>query len=235
LDKLVLFDLDHTLLDGDSDVLWCDFLMDQGLLDRASFGQRNAAMERDYRAGAVSAQAFSAFYVSTLRGRSAAQWQPWREAFLREVVAPRIGAAARTLVQRSVSEGALVVLTTATNRFITELTARDLGLDHLIATECEMGGNGLFTGQVQGTPNMREGKVERLHAWLAARGQRLGDFESWGYSDSANDLPLLGAVQHAVAVHPDPRLAAVAAQRGWPVMRLHGAREGVPPGAAGGT
>ncbi len=219
--QLALFDLDHTLLNGDSDVLWCDFLMDQGLLDRTSFAQRNAAMERDYQAGTVSTQAFSEFYISTLRGRTTASWQPWREAFLRDVVAPRIGPAARALVRQRQADGALVVLTTATNRFITELTAADLQIEHLIATDCEMTADGHFTGQAQGTPNMREGKVSRLHTWLAARGQCLADFESWAYSDSSNDLPLLNAVQHAVAVHPDPRLAATAAQKGWPALRLH--------------
>lgn len=220
---LALFDLDHTLLDGDSDVLWCDFLMDRGVLDRAAFAARNAAMERDYKAGTVSVQAFSSFYVSTLAGRSPAQWQPLRQAFLDEVVAPRIGPAARRLVRGQQQAGALVVLTTATNRFLTELTAQDLGIQHLIATDCEVAADGTFSGQTQGALNMREGKVVRMHAWLAARGQTLADFDSWAYSDSANDLPLLGAVQHAVAVRPDARLAAEAAQRGWPTLRLHGA------------
>ena len=219
---LALFDLDHTLLDGDSDVLWCDFLMGRGVLDRAAFAAHNAAMERDYKAGTVSVQAFSTFYVSTLAGRSAAQWQALRQAFLDEVVAPRIGPAARRLVREQQQAGALVVMTTATNRFITELTAQDLGIEHLIATDCEVAADGTFTGQPQGTLNMREGKVVRLHAWLAARGHQLADFDSWAYSDSANDLPLLRAVQHAVAVHPDARLAAEAAQRGWPTLRLHG-------------
>ena len=220
--KLALFDLDHTLLDGDSDVLWCDFLMDQGLLDRAAFAERNAAMARDYSAGSVGAAAFSSFYVSTLAGRTPVQWEPLRQAFLHDVVSPRIGVAARALVRGQQDAGALVVLTTATNRFITELTARDIGIDHLIATDCELRPDGCFTGHTTGTLNMREGKVTRLHAWLAARGQSLADFESWAYSDSANDLPLLAAVQHAVAVHPDARLAAEAARCGWPVLRLHG-------------
>lgn len=222
--RLALFDLDHMLLDGDSDVLWCEFLMDRDVLDRAAFAQRNAAMDRDYRAGTVSAQAFSSFYVSTLAGRSAAQWQPLRLAFLQEVVAPRIGPLARALVQEHQSAGALVVLTTATNRFLTELTAQELGIEHLIATECETGADGLFTGHTLGTPNMREGKVDRLHLWLAERGETLHGFDSWAYSDSANDLPLLRAVNHAVVVHPDTRLAAEAQLRGWPVLRLHGAR-----------
>ena len=222
--KLVLFDLDHTLLDGDSDVLWCEFLIDCGELDRAAFGERNAAMARDYAAGTVSAAAFSGFYAATLAGRTAAQWEALRQAFLHEVVSPRIGAAARALPRSQQDAGALVVLTTASNRFITELSARELGIEHLIATECEKDAAGCFTGRTAGTLNMREGKVARLHAWLAARGQVLADFESWAYSDSCNDLPLLAAVQHAVAVHPDARLAAVAAQQDWPVLQLHAPR-----------
>ena len=219
--KLVLFDLDHTLLDGDSDVLWCDFLMDRGVLDRDTFAPRNAAMARDYRCGSVSAQAFCTFYVSTLAGHTAAHWEPLRRAFLAEVVAPRIGAAARALVRQNLDDAALVVLTTATNRFITELTAHELGIEHLVATECEVAPDGRYTGATTGTLNMREGKVKRLHEWLASRGRALADFESWAYSDSSNDLPLLGAVTHAVAVHPDEGLAAQARLRGWPVLHLH--------------
>ena len=221
--KLALFDLDHTLLDGDSDVLWCDFLIARGVLDAAEFGQRNAAMARDYQAGSVSAQAFCDFYVSTLAGCTAVQWEPLRQAFLAEVVAPRIGGAARALVRQLQAEGALVVLTSATNRFITELTAGELGITHLIATDCELSPDGSFSGRTRGTLNMREGKVARLRTWLAARGQALADFESWAWSDSSNDLPLLQVVQHAVVVHPDARLAAEAARRGWPVLQLHAA------------
>jgi len=220
--RLVLFDLDHTLLEGDSDMLWCEFLMQRGVLERARFAPRNEAMERDYRAGSVSAEAFSTFYVSTLAGRHAADWEPLRRAFVHEVVAPRIGAPARALVATQQHAGALVVLTTATNRFLTELTAAHLGIAHLIATECERDASGGFTGRPAGTLNMREGKVQRLQEWLGARGRRLADYESWAYSDSVNDLPLLEAVEHPVAVHADPRLARIAAARGWPTLRLHG-------------
>ena len=118
---LVVFDLDHTLLAGDSDVLWCDFLMNEGVLDRDSFAMRNAQMEADYKAGSVDAQAFASFYVSTLAGRSPAQWQPLRERFLHEVIAPRIPADAHALVRSHQAAGDTVVMTTATNRFITEL------------------------------------------------------------------------------------------------------------------
>jgi HAD superfamily hydrolase (TIGR01490 family) len=220
--RLALFDLDHTLLDGDSDQLWCAFLIREGLLDGATFGPRNAQMERGYRAGTVSVADFCAFYVSTLAGRSAAEWQPWRERFLAEEIAPRIGRASRALVQRHLQAGELVVMTTATNRFITELTAAHLGIGHLLATEVEFADAGP-TGRVLGEPNMREGKVHRLHEWLRARGWALAALHSSAYSDSINDRPLLEAVDAPVAVDPDPRLAQLASERGWPVISL---REG---------
>jgi HAD superfamily hydrolase (TIGR01490 family) len=217
--RLTIFDLDHTLLDGDSDVLWCEFLMDRGLLDRAEFGVRNTQMERAYRDGTVGVAEFCSFFIATLALKSRPQWEPWRRAFLAEVIAPRLPAAAHTLVRQHLDEGDLVVMSTATNRFITELTARHLGIEHLIATECEQAGD-TFTGCMTGTPNMREGKVARLQAWLAERGLKLADCDTTFYSDSMNDLPLLSVVKYAVTVNPDERLAAVAAERGWPVLNL---------------
>lgn len=217
--KLTLFDLDHTLLAGDSDVLWCQFLLHEGRLD-ASFDERNRAMETAYRAGTVGVREFSEFYVGTLAGRTAAEWEPLRRRFLKDVVAPRIPATARALVRQH--DGDLVVMTTATNRFITELTAAELGFEHLIATDCEVETDGCFSGRVSGTPNMREGKVERLHAWLAERGEALAGFTTTtAYSDSINDLPLLQAVMRPVVVNPDARLAAEALARGWPRHDLH--------------
>jgi HAD superfamily hydrolase (TIGR01490 family) len=219
---LALFDLDHTVLDGDSDVLWCDFLMDRGVLDRAAFEPRNLAMARDYQAGTVSPQDFCEFYVGTLAGRTRAQWQPLREGFLAEAVRPRLVAQGLACIEAHRRAGHTLVLTTATNRFITELTAQTLGIEHVIATECELGANGRFTGRVAGTLNMREGKVTRLHAWLAERGQCLDDRHSVFYSDSMNDLPLLSAVREAVVVDADARLQAEAVLRGWTVARWRG-------------
>lgn len=217
--KLVLFDLDHTLLDGDSDVLWCDFLMQRGVLDRATFEPRNLQMAADYKAGTVSARDFCEFYVGTLAGCAPEAWQTMREDFLDQCVAPRLLAAGRDCIEAHRAQGHELVLTTATNRFITELTAEVLGIDQLIATECEIGGDGRFTGAVSGTLNMREGKVRRLRAWLSERGRELGSEDSVFYSDSINDLPLLMAVRQAVAVNPDARLATEVAARGWRVLR----------------
>lgn len=227
MDRLALFDLDHTLLTGDTDVLWCEFLMVRGVLDRGTFESRNADMERRYREGSVSAAEFSGFFVATLAGRTREGWAELRQVFLRDVIVPRIPPPAHALVRAHRDAGDEVVMTTATNRFLTELTAEHLGIAHLIATECEEDASG-FTGRTRGTLNMREGKVARLQAWLSEQGRSLAGLHSVFYSDSRNDLPLLEAVREPVAVDPDPHLASVAAERGWRVLRL---REALPHAA----
>jgi HAD superfamily hydrolase (TIGR01490 family) len=217
--RLALFDLDHTLLHGDSDVLWCDFLVAQGVLQRASFAARNADMEARYRAGTVDAAAFATFYLGTLAGRSAADWAPLRRRFIADVVVPRIPRAALALVRGHLEAGDLVVMTTATNRFLTEPTAAHFGIPHLLATEPEVL-QGVFTGRATGTLNTREGKVARLQAFLAERALALEGVHSTFYSDSVNDLPLLQAVTEPVAVDADAQLAAIAGQRGWRSLAL---------------
>jgi HAD superfamily hydrolase (TIGR01490 family) len=218
--RLTLFDLDHTLLDGDSDQLWCEFLMDRGVLPRDPFEVRNRQMAQDYAAGVVSAQAFCDFYIGTLAGRSAGEWQALRRDYVDERIVPRIPAAALELVARHRDAGDLVLLTTATCRFLSELSTVHLGIAQLIATECETDADGRFTGRSRGVPNMRDGKVQRLQQWLAAQQLMLADCESTLYSDSINDLPLLSAVKRAVVVNPDALLAAEAATRGWPVINV---------------
>ncbi len=217
--KLALFDLDHTLLRGDSDVLWCNFLIAQGVLARESFSARNADMEARYKAGTVGMEEFANFYVGTLGGRSPREWEPLRQAFLRSEIVPRITPSAVALVDHHLDAGDLVVMTTATNRFITELTAIFFNIEHLIATEPQQD-NGVFTGRTTGVLNMREGKVTRLHDWLTASGHKFKHFKSTAYSDSINDLPLLKAADHAVAVDPDPLLRAQALRRGWDIVSL---------------
>ncbi|MDO9404039.1 MAG: HAD-IB family hydrolase [Polaromonas sp.] len=217
--RLTLFDLDHTILNGDSDVLWCDFLIAEGLLDKDAFGARNADMAARYQAGTVGLQAFADFYVGTLADRTPADWQPQRQAFLDDWIIPRITPAARARVNTHLEAGDLVVMTTATNRFITELTAQHFGIPHLIATEPALV-DGHFSGHTQGELNMREGKVVRLKHWLQAQGLSLEACTSTAYSDSINDLPLLESVKHPVVVDPDPLLRAEALQRGWDVISL---------------
>ena len=219
--ELVLFDLDHTLLDGDSDVEWLNFLIEQGAVDRAVEEAANARMARRYRDGTVDTLEFVRFYLRTLTWHATERLLEWRDAYLERSIRPRISAAAHELVAKHKENEALVAIITATNRFLTELTAREFGVEHLIATEPEMR-DGRFTGDAVGTPSFREGKVTRLEEWLAARQTKLADFAvSRFYSDSINDVPLLERVTHPVVVDPDPRLEKLAAERNWPVMRLH--------------
>ena len=213
--RLALFDLDHTLLDGDSDQLWCDFLIDKGLLDKAIFSAKNEAMARDYKTGAVNVQVFCEFYIGTLTLKAPADWEVIRQEFLSTWIAPRLCAGGKAQIKTHQAKGDRVVMTTATNRFITELTAQHLGVQDLIATDAEIQ-KGLFTGKTAGVLNMREGKVTRLKMWCKAQALDWAQLETWGYSDSINDLPLLEAVTHATVTQGDVKLRAEAAKRGWP-------------------
>lgn len=218
---LALFDLDHTLLDGDGDDLWCRFLLRHGLVG-ADLQARNEQMGADYRAGRVSVEAFSDFYAGLLAGRTPAEWAPWQDRFLVEEIRPRLPAAARALVASHREAGHALVLTTASNSVIAERTAAELGFTLWLATELSLA-DGVFTGQVRGFPNMREGKLRRLRTWMSARGLPPSALASaWFYSDSINDLPLLGSVGHPVAVNPDALLLKHALAHGWPVMDVLG-------------
>ena len=221
--RLALFDLDHTLLSGDSDVLWCDFLIGQGLLE-AGFRERSAEMAARYAAGTVIPNDYYNFYAGTLAGYEPSDLQALRERFLDEVVRPRIPDDARALLARHRKAGETLVLTTATNRMISELTATDLCVDHYICTELEQV-NGRFTGRTSGILNMRAGKIDRLRQWLSELGQPVSLLkEASFYSDSINDLALLSVVQRPVVVDPDPRLESTALRKGWTVLRLNRSR-----------
>jgi HAD superfamily hydrolase (TIGR01490 family) len=219
-DVLALFDLDGTLLGGDCDEAWVGYLIDQGALDRAIVEPANRRIVDRYRRGEVGLLEFAEFYLDTLRPHPPSRLDAWRDAWIPSRILPAIPRAARALVERHRAAGHLLVLTTAASSFLAAPIARELGFEHLLATEPEMR-DGFYTGRVAGTPNMREAKVTRLDAWLEQRGRRLADFgESWFYSDSRNDIPLLSVVTHPVAVNPDPTLAALAAEKRWPVLRI---------------
>ena len=219
--RLALFDLDGTLLAGDTDALWCAFLVGEGVLDAAAFAAANREVIERYARAAIAPAEFAGFYASTLAGRSPQAWAPLRDRFIASEIAPRIGARSQALVGRHREAGDRLVLTTATNRFLTAPIAARLGIEHLIATELELGADGAFTGRTAGVINMREGKLARLAAWLAE--ESLADaslLDAVFYSDSMNDLPLLEAVGHAVVVDPDARLRVEAAKRNWPVLHI---------------
>lgn len=218
--RLVLFDLDNTLLAGDSDFQWAEFLIEQGVLDRELHQARNRQFYEDYKQGTLDINAFLAFQLKPLAAHSRAQLDAWHELYMERKVRPMMTAKSRALVEKHRSDGDLLVVITATNSFVTTPIAQAFGIEYLIGTVPEER-DGEFTGRVSGVPSFREGKVTRLLQWLAARGQHLRSFEeSWFYSDSLNDLPLLEQVDHPVAVDPDATLCAHATARGWPVISL---------------
>jgi HAD superfamily hydrolase (TIGR01490 family) len=218
--KLVLFDLDNTLLAGDSDYEWGQFLIDTGVLDRDDYEARNKAFYDEYKAGTLDIRAFLSFALAPLASHPRATLDAWHARFMQQRILPMIGTPARELVARHA--GDLCAVVTATNSFVTAPIARAFGIPNLVATEPETDAGGAFTGRVAGIPCFREGKVSRVQAWLAGLGRSVDDFEAqWFYSDSANDLPLLERVSNPVAVDPDERLHAVAMQRGWPILALN--------------
>jgi len=217
-DVLALFDLDHTLLPHDSDEQWVAFLIDEGALDRAQYAAANRDLMARYNRGEAGPAEFTEFYLSTLARFGADELEALRARYLARCVRPRIVSKARDLVRPHLDAGDLTVITTAVMRFLSEPIAAEFGVEHVIATEGERR-DGRFTGRVAGIPNTREGKVERLMMWLAARGQRLSDFRAiHAYSDSLNDLPLLSHATHPVAVNADPVLSAHARHMGWPIV-----------------
>ncbi|HZQ74955.1 MAG TPA: HAD family hydrolase [Burkholderiales bacterium] len=223
--RLALFDLDNTLLAGDSDYEWGQYLIDRGVLDRERYEAQNSAYYAQYVAGTLDIHEYLGFALRPLAEHSPQDLARWHADFMRERIAPMIRPAARALVRRHLERDDLCAIITATNSFVTAPIAREFGVPHLVATEPESR-DGRFTGRVLGTPCFREGKVRRLEEWLGGLGRRLADFsESACYSDSHNDLPLLERVRQPVAVDPDPALAAQAARRGWPVISLKSAAE----------
>jgi len=220
---LALFDLDNTLLAGDSDFLWGQYLVEQGLVDGAHYARENERFYQDYQAGRLDIRVFLRFALAPLAAHPRAALHAWRETFLREKIDPILLPAARALVERHRTAGDVLLLVTATNAFVTAPIAQRFGIPHLIATEPEEV-NGRYTGEVAGVPAFREGKVERMQMWLEQTGHDLAG--SSFYSDSHNDIPLLSLVDHPVAVDPDPQLRRQAEGLGWPVISLRGAADG---------
>ena len=216
--NLALFDLDNTLLAGDSDFEWAQFLIEQGVLDRELYEARNQHFYDQYKAGTLDIHEFLDFQLKPLARHSRSVLDGWHAQFMALKIRPIIRDAARALVAQH--RGDLCAVVTATNSFVTAPITRELGIEHLIATEPETR-DGEFTGKVCDVPCFREGKVQRVEAWLEREGRTLASFDkSWFYSDSLNDLPLLSRVTNPVAVDPDDTLRAHAERQGWPVISL---------------
>ena len=215
---LAIFDLDNTLLAGDSDYLWGQFLVKQGLVDGKQYEATNQRFYDDYKAGRLDIYEFLAFSLHPLTLFTPAQLQDLHARYMHEMIDSLITPQARALVEQHRQQGHTLLIITATNSFITAPIARAFGIPHLLATEPEMI-EGQYTGKVSGIPCFQAGKVTNLHQWLHDHDITLAD--SWFYSDSHNDLPLLYEVAHPVAVDPDPQLRQVAEQRNWPIVHLH--------------
>lgn len=216
--RLALFDLDNTLLAGDSDFEWAQFLIEKGVLDREVYEARNQQFFEAYKAGALDIHAFLDFQLKPLSRHPRAQLDAWHAEFMERKIRPIITQKARDLVASHSADARAVI--TATNSFVTRPIAREFGIEHLIATEPEEV-DGEFTGRVRGAPAFREGKIARLKSWLVEHGVDWnGLSETWFYSDSLNDLPLLSIVSHPVAVDPDETLKEHALANDWLVISL---------------
>ena len=219
--SLALFDLDGTLIAGDSDHAFGEFMVAQGWVDAQQHRQRNDAFYRQYQAGTLDIDEYIAFTTSAWRGRPLAEQASLIQRFMAEVMAPQLLAPAHALLQAHRDAGDLIAIVTATNEFITRPIADALGVDSLLAVQLDRDAQGHATGRIHGVPSFREGKIARVQQWLAGLGQTLGGFErSVFYSDSTNDLPLLDIVSEPVATNPSPALAAIASDRGWRILRL---------------
>nr|WP_297461785.1 HAD family hydrolase [uncultured Halomonas sp.] len=215
--SLAIFDLDNTLISIDSDHAWGQFLVEQGVVDPVGYHEANEKFLEDYQAGTLDIHAYLALALAPLAANSAEQLAIWHRQFMASMIEPHILPKGEALLAEHRARGDTLLIITATNRFVTGPIAARLGVDELIAVDPEMIED-RYTGRITGTPSFREGKIARLHEWLAEKQLDLDG--AWFYSDSLNDLPLLEEVDNPVAVDPDDTLRQAAETRGWPIISL---------------
>ncbi|QMT40872.1 HAD family hydrolase [Neisseria shayeganii] len=219
--NLAIFDLDHTLINCDSDNEWPRYLMKKGLVDQAFVDMKNEKFYQDYLQGRLDIDEFLAFQLEPLSRFSRSELDAMHREFMAEFILPNISPLARMLVKSHQDAGDVLLMISATNEFIITPIAREFGITEVIGVSLATDEQGNYTGGYVGTPSFKEGKITRLHEWLAARGETLADYgKSYFYSDSRNDLPLLELVSDPVAVNPDAVIAETAAKRGWPVLNF---------------
>lgn len=220
--NLALFDLDHTLLAGDSDFEWAQFLISKGVVDREIQEAKNVAFYEQYKAGTLDIQEFLAFQLMPLTRHPRAELDAWHREYMERHIRPIMSIKARTLVLEHLAAGDLCAIVTATNSFVTGPIARELGIPHLIgAIPAVDVASGAFSGKPTGTPSFQAGKIVRVEQWLESLGLWWGAFDnSYFYSDSHNDLPLMQKVKTPIAVDPDDTLRRHAETAGWPVISL---------------
>ncbi len=215
--SLAIFDLDNTLIADDSDYLWGQFLVDQGIVDKNYYESANAKFYDDYKRGSLDIVEFLRFSLQPLADNNPEQLYRWRAQFIEEIIKPLLLSPAQQLIDKHKNQGDTLLVITATNRFVTEPIVHLYGIKNLLATTPELIG-GRYTGGFNGIPCFQEGKVKLLEAWLKDSTETMQG--SWFYSDSHNDLPLLKRVDHPVAVDPDEKLAQFARDANWPIISL---------------
>ena len=215
--RLAIFDIDNTLIAGDSDLLWGEFLCERNYVDSNVYKAEHEKYYKDYLSGKLDINNFLKFQLKVLGENDLNLLKKWRKDFFEEKIKPVILPKAYTLVENHRRQGHDLLIITATNRFIVEPIASEFKIENIIACEPEIY-NEQFTGKFTGTPSYAEGKVERFNDWLKTIGRRLE--ESWFYSDSHNDIPLMKEVNHPVAVDPDESLKNEAIKIGWPIISL---------------
>jgi len=220
--NLALFDLDNTLLSGDSDFEWAQFLISKGVVDRELQEAKNIQFYEQYKAGTLDIYEFLIFQLAPLTRHSRAELDAWHAEYMERHIRPLIGPQARALVDRHLAAGDLCAIVTATNSFVTGPIAREFGIPHLIGTVPAVDvENGAFSGGPRGTPSFRDGKIARVESWLESLGLWWGSFaDSYFYSDSHNDLPLMNKVSRPVAVDPDDTLRQHSLAQGWTTISL---------------
>lgn len=217
--NLAIFDLDHTLINTDSDNAFPQFLIEKGLMDADYAAAKNAQFYQDYQNGCLNVADFVRFSVEPIKAFSASQLAELHRKFTEKHIMPHITQMARTLVRSHQDAGDEVLVISSTNEFIITPICHLFGIENIIGTKLEVDVNGCFTGEIVGTPSLREGKITRLDEWLAARGASRADYAKiYFYSDSKNDLPLLEQVSDPVAVNPDDVLLAHAQAKGWAIL-----------------
>ena len=214
---LAIFDLDNTLIGGDSDNLWGQYLVDRGLVDTGGFAEKNNQFYEDYKTGSLDIDAYLRFALGPLKGQPRIRLDAWHKDFMRTVIQPIMLPKAKALIADHKKQGHTLLIITATNVFITRPIAEALGIETLLGCEAEIVDD-LYTGEPIGVPTYREGKVTRLKDWLHEGDENMAG--AYFYSDSHHDLALLEMVDHPVAVDPDDKLRARALEAGWPVMSL---------------
>ena len=214
---LAIFDLDNTLIAGDSDHAWGEFLIEKGVVDKAEFKATNDQFYADYLEGKLDIIEYIRFALAPLKAHSLTQLHEWRKEFIKTIVEPMVLPKGLALIEEHKQKGDYCLIITATNQFVTEPIADMLGVDDLIATVPEFK-EGYYTGEIVGTPSYQEGKVVRLNEWLEDHSYTIS--ESFFYSDSHNDIPLLEEVGYPIVVDGDDSLLAYAKEKSWQTISL---------------